>query len=278
MKTEVQTITVSDGSTLYFETQGKPSLSRPSVVFIHYYGGSPSTWAPLLRQSSLHPFHTILYHARGWTPSTGPNDPKAYGIATMSSDLAAIITATGVDRHESGFLLVGHSMGAKVTQHYAAMAKPSHLKGLLLVAPAPLRGLQLPPEAKQQQRTAYQKAESVEFVLNNVLTAGPGTLSTEVTEQCVRDSLRGNDYAKTAWPDYGMEQDYGELVGEINVPVLALRGDKDFERDTVGLLGVQQGWSNKTVENCGHLIPLEQPEKLAEELFKFTVGVSYSGF
>lgn len=274
MRTEALTITTSDGSTLHFETCGKPSSSHPSLVFLHYYGGSPSTWAPLLRQSHLHPFHKVLYHARGWAPSTGPNEAEAYSIAAMSSDLAAIIGATSLNNHESGFVLVGHSMGAKVAQHYAATAKPSHLKGLFLVAPAPLRGLQLPAEAKQQQRAAYQSAESVQFVLDNVLTAQSGALPAEVVRQVVSDSLRGNDFAKAAWPEYGMEEDYSELVREISVPVISLRGDKDFERDNVGLLGVDQGWSNKTVENCGHLIPLEQPEILASELFEFTLDIS----
>ncbi|KAL9091155.1 MAG: hypothetical protein Q9159_001572 [Coniocarpon cinnabarinum] len=264
-----RTTSVSDGTTLHVETHGTSIPSLPSLVFLHYYGGSPATWSQVLRDYRLKPFHKILYHARGWAPSTGPDDSKFYGIEAMSSDLAAVIAATGLDQHDAGFILIGHSMGAKVAQHYAANTRPSNLKGLLLVAPAPLYGLQLPDQAKEQQRSAYQTREAVEYVLNSVLLARPGMLSAETTEQCIQDSLRGNQHAKDAWPNYAMAEDFGELVNRIKIPVLVLRGDGDFERNMVGALGVEQGWTNKTVEECGHLVPLEQPRTLANELIQF---------
>jgi 3-oxoadipate enol-lactonase len=269
MKTYTGTIRVIDGSILYYETQGKPSPKHPSLVFLHYYGGSPSTWVPVLSQSPFADFHTVCYHARGWAPSTGPPDPTAYGIEAASSDLSAILSATGLRDSRAGFILVGHSMGAKVAQYYAATAGSPHLKGLVLVAPAPLRGLELPEKAREQQRAAYQTAEGVEFVLNNVLTAAPGTLAEEVIADCVRDSLRGNEWAKMSWPDYALGEDYGDLMDKIEVPVLVLRGDLDFERDMVGSLGVDSGWINKDVKKCGHLIPLEQPMQLGREILAF---------
>ncbi|KAF2237387.1 alpha/beta-hydrolase [Viridothelium virens] len=268
------TITTGDGSILHYEIHGTPSASHPSLVFLHYYGGSPTTFAPLLSQLHLQSFHKVLYHARGWSPSTGPADPTAYGISTMSADLSTILSHTGVADHSAGFILIGHSMGAKVAQHYAATAASPALRGLLLVAPAPLHGLSLPPEAKAQQRAAYQSAEGVRFVLDNVLTAGPGTLGKDVVEQCVRDSMRGNEVATAAWPEYAAGEEYAELQEGVRVPVVVLRGDKDFEREVVGELGVEQGWVNRTVEDCGHLIPLEKPERLGKEVLDFVERIS----
>ena len=269
MSTSTGTVTIEDGSVLHYETRGAPTSARPSLVLLHYYGGSPSTWAPLLSNPSFADFHIVRYHARGWAPSTGPPEAHAYGIATMSADLAAILAATGVHDAPGGFVLVGHSMGAKVVQHYAATMAPPGLKGLVLVAPAPLHALEFPEEAKKQSLAAYQKEKSVRFVLVNVLTAGPGALTEDVTTQCVADSMRGNEWATRAWPEYGPGDDYGELEGKIGVPALVLRGDKDFERDTVGPLGVEKGWVNRTVEDCGHLIPLEQPGRLGKEMLAF---------
>lgn len=164
-------------------------------------------------------------------------------------------------------------MGAKVAQYYAATAPSPALKGLILVAPAPLRGLSLSPEMKAQQQAAYQSAEGVRFVLEHVLTAGPGALSEEVVEQCVRDSMRGDEGARRAWPEYGAEEDYGGLEGRVGVPVLVLRGDRDFEREVVGEVGGEWGWRNRVVEGCGHLIPLERPERLGREVVEFCGGV-----
>ncbi|KAL9096483.1 MAG: hypothetical protein Q9165_001480 [Trypethelium subeluteriae] len=268
------TITTDDGSILHYEIHGTPSASHPSLVFLHYYGGSPTTFAPLLSQPSLQPFHKLLYHARGWSPSTGPADPTAYGISTMSADLSALLAHTNIAHNPSGFILIGHSMGAKVAQHYAATGASPLLRGLLLVAPAPLRGLSLPPEAQAQQRAAYQSAEGVRFVLDNVLTAGPGTLGQDVVEQCVRDSMRGNEGATAAWPEYAAGEEYGALQERVSVPVVVLRGDRDFEREVVGELGTEQGWVNRVVEDCGHLIPLEKPERLGKELLDFVERVS----
>ncbi|GME24628.1 hypothetical protein GTA08_BOTSDO08059 [Neofusicoccum parvum] len=241
MEIDTQTTKAGDGSVIHYEARGKPSPEHPSLVFLHYYGGSPSTWATLLDQPPFAGFHTVCYHARGWAPSTGPPDPGAYGIEAMSSDLSAVLSATGLRDGRAGFVLVGHSMGAKVAQHYAATA---------------------------------ESAESVRFVLDNVLTAAPGALAEDAVAACVGDSLRGNEWAKVAWPEYALGQGFGDLVDRIQAPVLVLRGDKDFEKDMVGLLGTDSGWINKDIENCGHLVPLEQPVQLGKEILAFVRKIS----
>ncbi|RYC54787.1 hypothetical protein CHU98_g11422 [Xylaria longipes] len=136
------------------------------------------------------------------------------------------------------------------------------------------RGLDLPPEIKAQQRAAYQSADGVRFTLENVLTSRPGTLNEEVMNQCIQDSMRGNEAATAAWPDYASAEDYGELEEKIKVPVLVLRGDRDFERHIVRQLGTKLGWIHKTIEDCGHLIPLEKPKCLAKEILKFVERAS----
>jgi pimeloyl-ACP methyl ester carboxylesterase len=278
------TITTDDGAVLHYETIGQPSPTRPSLVFHHYYGGSPLTYKYVLSQACLDGYHKILYHARGWFPSTGPKpstlapsqNAKAYGIEALSSDLEAIISATGLRDHRAGFVIIGHSMGGKVAQHYAASTPSPGLKGLILVAPAPLHGLKFPEDAKKQQLEAYKSASNVRFVVENVLTAGPGSLSDEDLQQCVHDSMRSNEEAAAAWPEYACEENFGELEEGLTngkVPVLVLRGDKDFERDLVGDMGTAKGWVARTVRDCGHLIPLERPEILSDEIAKFVEGL-----
>lgn len=274
MAKSTNTVKICDEVTLHYETIGQPSSSLPSLIFHHYYGGSPATYKHVLSHPGLESFHKVLYHARGWSPSTGTHEPGAYGITQLSSDLSAIISETGLVSHEAGYILVGHSMGGKVAQHYAATNTSPSPRGLVLVAPAALGGLDFPPEIKAKQRAAYQSAEGVRFALENVLTARPGTLDEEAMNQCIQDSLRGNEAATAAWPDYASAEDYGELEGKIKVPVLVLRGDKDFERDLVGQLGAELGWTHKTIEDCGHLIPLENSECLSEEILRFVKSVS----
>ncbi|KAI1750330.1 alpha/beta-hydrolase [Xylaria castorea] len=274
MAKSTNTVRISDEVTLHYETIGQPSSSLPSLVFHHYYGGSPATYKHVLLHPRLKSFHKVLYHARGWSPSTGAHEPGAYGITALSSDLSAIISETGLVGWEAGYILIGHSMGGKVAQHYAATNTSPSLKGLVLIAPAPLGGLDFPPEIKAQQRAAYQSVDGVRHALENVLTARPGTLDEEAMSQCIQDSMRGNKAATAAWPDYASVEDYKELEKKIKVPVLVLRGDRDFERDLVGQLGAKLGWIHETIEDCGHLIPLEKPECLTEEILKFVERIS----
>ncbi|OJD35961.1 hydrolase [Diplodia corticola] len=280
--------TTPDGSTtLHLTTRNTAHPTTPSLILLHYWGGSPTTWSPLLDTAAgpLPPSttHSVAYHARGWAPSTGPADPSAYGTAHMSGDLACVVRAAGFDDDENdennnnaGFVLVGHSMGAKVAMHYAATARPRPrgLRGMVLVAPAPLRGgLRLPREEKERQRGAYASAEAVRAVLDDVLTAGG--LQEEVRERCVRDSMRGGEAATRAWVEYAAEEDFGGLEGGIEegLPVLVVRGDGDFERGIVGELGVERGWRNEVVEGCGHLVPLEKPEVLGRMIAEFVEGL-----
>ncbi|KAI0812917.1 alpha/beta-hydrolase [Xylaria sp. FL0064] len=274
MATSTHTVDVGDGVTLHYETYGQRSSSPPSLVFHHYYGGSPATFKHVLSQPTIQPFHKVLYHARGWFPSTGPSASDAYSTAALSSDLSSIISDAGLTNQEAGFILVGHSMGGKIAQHYAATKSSPALKGLVLVAPAPLAGMELPPDKKAEQRAAYQSEDGVRFVLENVLTAGPGTLDKEAMDQCIRDSMRGNEAATAAWPDYASAENHGDLEGKIQVPVLVLRGDKDFERGLFEELGTDLGWTQKTIQDCGHLVPLEKPEYLADEIRRFVDGLS----
>ncbi|KAI0448491.1 alpha/beta-hydrolase [Xylaria acuta] len=276
MAKSANTVKICDEVTLHYETIGQPSSSLPSLVFHHYYGGSPATYKHVLSQPGLESFHKVLYHARGWSPSTGAHEPGAYGITALSSDLSTIISETGLASQGAGYILVGHSMGGKVAQYHAATNTSPSLKGLVLIAPAPLGGLDFPPDVKAQQQAAYQSADGVRFALENVLTARPGALDEGTINQCIEDSMRGNEAATAAWPDYVSSEDYGGMEEKIKVPVLVLRGDKDFERDMVGQLGAKLGWIHKMVEDCGHLIPLEKPECVAEEILRFTETLSWS--
>lgn len=44
--------------------------------------------------------------------------------------------------------------------------------------------------------------------VDNVLMAGLGTLGKKVVEQCIRDSIRRNESATAAWPDYVAKEAY----------------------------------------------------------------------
>ncbi|KAL4986485.1 Alpha/Beta hydrolase protein [Aspergillus falconensis] len=268
--------------------------SKPLLVFLHYWGGSSSTWYKLTatdsKASVSSRYPTAAVDLRGWGKSTGPAiDPgSVYSITAMAGDIASVLSQLEEDDDSKdllahGFVLVGHSMGAKIALAAQSML-PAHLleqlHGFVLIAPAPPTELILPASMQQQQKAAYETEGSVRWTVENILANANHLLEKDL-ELVVRDSLSGNPQAKTAWPLYGMKQDISQLVTKSsparNVRIRVLAGELDVvepkERIKAEvcdfLTGLGADVSFRTVEGVKHLIPLESPEAVRDEILVF---------
>ncbi|MEK6347228.1 MAG: alpha/beta fold hydrolase [Burkholderia sp.] len=234
-----------------------------ALVFLHYWGGSSRTWdgvaGPLRARC-----RTVAIDQRGWGDSDAP--AGGYAMADLARDALAVIESLGLAR----YVLVGHSMGGKVAQQLAAW-RPRGLAGVVLVAPSPPTPMAVPAEARAAMAAAYDSRESVEQVLDAVLTATP--LPAAPREQAIADSLRGAPPAKLAWPGAGMLEDIAGEVGAIEVPVRVIAGERDqVERVEVlqrELLPRIPGAGLEVLPAVGHLLPLEAPEALVERIGAF---------
>jgi pimeloyl-ACP methyl ester carboxylesterase len=86
---------------------------EPTLIFLHYWGGSAQTWRAVTSRLSGH-FRCVAYDQRGWGTSDAPAD--GYSIGNLADDATLLIRALKVDR----YLLIGHSMGGKVVQLLAS--------------------------------------------------------------------------------------------------------------------------------------------------------------
>ncbi|OGM48352.1 putative alpha/beta hydrolase [Aspergillus bombycis] len=286
---------LSPDVTLHARISRPPIINqKPLLIFLHYWGGSSSTWYKLTSpdsQTSLGTTYPILaVDLRGWGKSAGPTEETgtAYSITAMASDVVIALQQlkqddSTKDLFNHGFILVGHSMGAKVALATLSTLQESllrKLRGLVLVAPAPPTTLRLPPDMKEQQKAAYETKESVRWTVENVL-ANPKSLSEDDIQLVIDDSLSANKLAKEAWPTYGMAEDVSERVrgslayiSHAGVRVSVLVGGLDIveprervEAEVCRFLeenGVKT--SLRVVENVGHLIPLECPEVICKEI------------
>ncbi|EAW11686.1 alpha/beta fold hydrolase [Aspergillus clavatus NRRL 1] len=276
----------------------RPSVDhhKPLLVFLHYWGGSSATWYKLTSDdsaTSLSALYPILaLDLRGWGNSTGPSDGEsAYAIAHMATDVAAALQTLRADREkkdllEHGFVLIGHSMGAKVAMAtLAELPSPllQALKGLILVAPAPPTALSMPLEMQEQQKSAYASPDSIRWTVENIL-ARPENLNEQDIDMVIEDSLKGSWLAKKAWPGRGMQEDISDalqdalsamdkdrlrvriLVGDGDVVEPRERVDKEV-RQFLADTGVQV--SLRTVPGVRHLLPLECPEMIYKEIRLF---------
>ncbi len=265
MSNTTKTVAVAGGS---LEARIEGERGGPTLVFAHYWGGSASTWDEVVRR--LPPEQaTVRFDQRGW--STSRELPGPYHLGQLADDLLRV-----VEECVAGpFVLVGHSMGGKVSQLVAAR-RPAGLLGVVLLAPAPaLPAAAVTEQYRQDLSHAYDSPESVVHALDHVLTAV--AMPQPVRDAVVRDSLATSGDARTEWPLRGIAQDITEEARRIDTPVAVLAGEHDkVEPPAVlreCLLPYVPHATMTTVPGVGHLLPLEAPETVATVLGDFLATV-----
>jgi pimeloyl-ACP methyl ester carboxylesterase/ketosteroid isomerase-like protein len=254
----------SNGTRIHVMQRGSGELA---LVFLHYYGGSSRTWNAV---ASALPdrYRIVATDHRGWGDSEAPAD--GYRIADLAADAEGVIEALGLRR----YVLVGHSMGGKVAQLIASR-RPGGLDGLVLVAPSPPSPMFLSDEQRATLSGAYQSRESVEFVIDHVLTAKP--LDAARREQVIEDSLRAAPQAKAAWPDVAMREDITAAVASIDAPTIVISGELD-QVDRVATLQAEllpriPHAAMHVLAGTGHLSPLEAPAEVARIIARFVAAI-----
>ena len=237
---------------------------------------------------------------RGWglSSSAVPDSPSAYSINALASDVVSLLPQFHAQSliPPSGYVFCGHSMGGKVAMAASQLLDallPEEfppLRAMLLLAPAPPTPLTLPEDMKEQQIHAYETEDSVEWTVRNVLTGSSGDRlygGQRDFELIVRDSLKGTEGAKKGWPGVAMAEEInvkgaGEGLTNTKLRVLVSRGDRVETIDRVIQETVktfrERGYSIQVRvldsndeaggegADVGHLLPLEAPEVVAEEL------------
>ncbi|ROR35877.1 alpha/beta fold hydrolase [Kitasatospora cineracea] len=235
----------------------------PTLVFLHYWGGSARTWDPVVDR--LPGRDTLAVDFRGWSRSR--TLPGPYTLRQLADDTAAVLADAGIDDH----VLVGHSMGGKVAQLVAA-TRPARLRGVVLVGSGPARPpAEITVEYREFLSHAYDTEESVAAARDTVLTATD--LPAQAKAQIAADSRAAAEAARTQWPLHGIAEDITEHTRTISAPTLVIAGEHDRVEPTDvlrrNLLPYLSGAQFTVIANTGHLIPLEAPGELADAITAF---------
>jgi pimeloyl-ACP methyl ester carboxylesterase len=255
----------SNGIRLHVEKQGSGS---PTLVFLHYWGGSSRTWRHVIAGLGAD-VDTVAIDQRGWGQSDHPR--SGYALTDLADDAQGVIDALGLDR----YVLVGHSMGGKVSQLLASR-RPLGLIGLVLVAPSPPSPLALPLEVRQSMVGAYADRASIVATVEQVLTAT--SLASDDLDTVIADSVIGAPAAKVAWPLAASQEDITAAVGAITVPTLVISGAEDRVDPpavlTRELLPRIPQARLHLLPGIGHLSPLEAPRDVAVLIRTFVGALS----
>ena len=99
----------ADGAELYFEETG----SGHPVIFVHEFAGDCRSWEQQVRYFCRR-YRCITFNARGYPPSSVPQDDAAYGQDAATDDIVAVLDHLGIDKAH----VVGLSMGGFATVHF----------------------------------------------------------------------------------------------------------------------------------------------------------------
>lgn len=252
----------ANGVQLYYEITGKGT----PIIFIHEFAGDFTSWEPQVRYFSRR-YRVVAYNARGYPPSSVPEDSSCYSQDIATNDLARIITTLKLAPAH----VVGLSMGGYAALHLG-LRYPELARSLVIASCG--YGSEL-----EGQRTFQRDAEKMARLLETegieefvkVYASGPGRVQlerkdprgyTEFKQKLLAHSIEGlvNTLrgVQAARPSV---YDLTEGLKKLEVPTLILAGDEDWPCLMPGffLKRTISSAAMVVLPNSGHAINLEEP-------------------
>ncbi len=124
----------------YREYNSPSAASKPSLLFVHGYGGMLEHWDENIPKFTGE-YHTVAIDLLGFGQSEKPN--VRYRLSLFAEQIRAFLTY----REISEVIIIGHSMGG-ASGLYFAHQNPDIVKGLVLANPSGLFGDTMDPMAK----------------------------------------------------------------------------------------------------------------------------------
>ena len=257
---------------LYVETQGNASDTRPALVLMHFLGGSGREWDEVV--ALLGPeYRTVRLDLPGFGGSAGET---GYTVEAMADAVVDAVKGLG------SYVLVGHSMSGKVSlvlARRAATLQAKELRGLVLVAPSPPEPEPMADEKRSMmlgllsERHEDDMARAKGYITKNEERDIPA----EIEQRASAEVLRMNRAAWVAWLQHGSKEDWSDRVGVLGLPAVLVAGEKDAS------LGPKQQRETTmkhlgngrlvTVKGSSHLVPMERAEEMAGILREFVAGL-----
>lgn len=256
------TCVAGDISLHYLRTGG----ARPPVVMLHGLTGSGACWSPVARALEAD-FDVVMPDARGHGQSSAPRE--AYAYDDHASDVVALVRQLGL----TGAVLVGHSMGG-MTAAVVASRCGELIGGLVLADPTFL--------SQQRQREVHDSDVVARHRL--LLQRSKDELVAELRSRHPQRSseiaaLLAEAKLQTTISAFGVltppNPDYRQLVSTISVPVCIMLGDAPVLalETATQLQALNPRLRIQRIENAGHGLPYDQPERFAEAVRSFLAEV-----
>jgi pimeloyl-ACP methyl ester carboxylesterase len=244
------------------------SRARPSLVFAHGFTDSGRTWRRVA-EALGHRYDMVLVDAR----NHGRSGTAMGGIEAHADDLAAVITALGLDRPT----VIGHSMGASSAAVLAA-TRPELVARLVLEDPPWHAELDLGDEAMERRRNELQGYVRALIGLSDEGLYELGCAQhpdwDRVDIEVWRESKRQVREEAGGGLAFG---DWRPIVARLTCPTLVIRGEVERGGIVTAQVAIEVASLNalatsRPVVGAGHNIRRENFEGFLEVLRPFLDG------
>ena len=246
----------------YFASEAD-NFVRPPVLLIHGAGGHHLYWPPQVRR--LHNQRMFAMDLPGHGKSDGIGHHRVQDYADEILKLMAALRLNAA-------VLVGHSMGGAIALD-AAIRFPRRVLGLCLIGSG--ARLRVDPAILRSLAQDSNYAAALRLIGERSFAARTGRRLMELAMQRMAETrpsvLHGDLMACNAF-------DVTHQISNINSPTLVLCGAEDqmtppkysdFMHANIG------GSRLKIIPGAGHMVMLEQPDEVADELASFLDLIPY---
>lgn len=236
----------------------------PAVVFVHGLGASSNSFQPLIGALDRH--RLIRLDLPGSARSKLP-----YEKITLDNLVRAVIEAVrtlGVTRAH----VVGHSMGALISQHIAAQ-NPDLVASLALFGP-----ILEPSQAGREhlrERARLARSHGMAPVADAVCAAGLSSATkaeAPVAVAFVRESHMRQSEEGFAQSCEALAEAVAADLRAVRCPAVLVTGDEDAVAPpsmAQAIADKLKGAKVKILPRCGHWTPIEKPGECARALSEF---------
>jgi pimeloyl-ACP methyl ester carboxylesterase len=236
------------------------------IVFIHGYSGTLGDWSEVLERLPLE-YHAYAFDQRGHGQSAKPG---SYQLTEMIEDIYSFSQKMGIEQ----FTYVGHSLGGKIGYRFA-LDHPEVLKAMMLVAPAPAHDF-IPLDQRagflDMVTSAFGSPEGIRAFFGQ--TTNPP--SEELLNKLTEDFMAADPAAKEECAVWWISTNLETRLRDIKIPALIVAGAKDdipvdWERRYANAINSSRF---ELLEDSGHFIPMDNPQKFVNLLTSFINDVS----
>ena len=143
-----QFIRLSNGVNVHLRDEGDPDA--PPIVLVHGHTEDLHAWNHIVK-NLVESFRVIRFDLRRHG-LTGPAPDNDYRIENYVSDLSEVVDHIGI----GSFVLIGHSMGGRISARYT-LERPERVNNLVLLSAsgAPVKEESSPPMALRAMKNPF---------------------------------------------------------------------------------------------------------------------------